>query len=260
MVAIFFFVVAVAIVVFFLYFSFRKPTRQEIPGLDEIRAVSAQWIQFYQQLSTEDKSLFEDRIHRFLKRVRVTGVGIQSEPLDQVFVAAAAIIPIFAFKTWDYRNINEVLLYPGAFSRDFRIEGDGRDTLGMVGSGPMQNVMILSRRDLRDGFMRDGTTSNPAIHEFVHLIDKADGATDGLPAVLMKHRYTLPWLHMINLEIQKIVSGRSDINPYGAKSEAEFLAVAAEYFFMQPEQMQQRHPELFGMLETMFATGMQEMP
>lgn len=112
--------------------------------------------------------------------------------------------------------------------------------------------MILSRHDLRNGFLNPADTSNTAIHEFVHLIDKSNGATDGLPEVLLQHRVALPWIHRMHTEIQKIASGNSDINPYGTTSEAEFLAVAAEYFFKQPRLMQEKHPELFGILEQMF--------
>ena len=46
--------------------------------------------------------------------------------------------------------------------------------------------------------------------------------------------------------------GQSDINPYGATSEVEFLAVAAEYFFEQPEMMQQKHPALYDLLRQAF--------
>ncbi len=45
-----------------------------------------------------------------------------------------------------------------------------------------------------------------------------------------------------------IQKGKSDINPYAAKNEAEFLAVASEYFFKQPELMQHKHPQLFDLL------------
>ncbi len=64
--------------------------------------------------------------------------------------------------------------------------------LGMVGDGPMQQVMILSQHALREGFSNKTDKQNTAIHEFVHLIDKTDGATDGIPEVLLQNQYTLP--------------------------------------------------------------------
>ncbi len=112
--------------------------------------------------------------------------------------------------------------------------------------------MLLSQQDLRTGFINHADKSNTAIHEFVHLIDKSDGSTDGIPEALLPHKYVLPFLKRIHEEIQQIQSGNSDINAYGATNEAEFLAVAAEYFFEQPEKMKEKHPELYSLLEQAF--------
>lgn len=247
------FFAAIIVVVVFLSFSIRKKSKLFLPDANVQKQILTQHVHFYQQLDAEGKLRFENRVQKFLMTTRITGIKIQVEDIDRVLIAAAAIIPIFSFDDWEYRNINEVLLYPGAFTKDFQVEGGGRNTLGMVGNGPMQHVMILSKQDLRNGFLNNNDTSNTAIHEFVHLIDKSDGSTDGLPEVLLRHSYALPWLHQIHKEIQKIRSGQSDINPYGATNEAEFLAVAAEYFFKQPGQMQENHPELFKMLRQIFA-------
>jgi Mlc titration factor MtfA (ptsG expression regulator) len=97
-----------------------------------------------------------------------------------------------------------------------------------------------------------GWLENTAIHEFVHLLDKSDGATDGIPESLMAHEYTVPWLKMMHREMRRIEEGKSDINPYALTNEAEFLAVAAEYFFEKPEKFQHMHPELYQMLSLVF--------
>ena len=44
----------------------------------------------------------------------------------------------------------------------------------------------------------------------------------------------------------------SDINPYGLTNEAEFFAVATEYFFERPGVMERKHPELYTMLARVF--------
>jgi Mlc titration factor MtfA (ptsG expression regulator) len=56
----------------------------------------------------------------------------------------------------------------------------------------------------------------------------------------------------MHAEIREIKEGESYINPYGSKNEAEFLCVVSEYFFKQPELLEEKHPELYGMLERMF--------
>lgn len=244
---------AVLLVIIFLLLRKRKPFI--VPDAHIVKETLKEHVPFYRKLNDDEKQIFENRVLKFLQRIRITGVKVEVEDMDKIFIAAAAIIPIFAFEKWEYRNINEILLYPGSFTRDFMIEGGSRDTLGMVGNGPMQRTMILSRPDLRNGFLNQFSTTNTAIHEFVHLIDKSDGATDGLPEVLLQHSASLPWIHRMHAEIQKIVAGNSDINPYGITNEAEFLAVAAEYFFKQPGMMQDKHPELFSILEQIFSTS-----
>ena len=57
--------------------------------------------------------------------------------------------------------------------------------LGLVGSGPYQNIMILSKQELRNGFANKTNKKNTAIHEFVHLLDKEDGSVDGVPEALL---------------------------------------------------------------------------
>ncbi|MGB0177284.1 MAG: zinc-dependent peptidase, partial [Owenweeksia sp.] len=87
---------------------------------------------------------------------------------------------------------------------------------------------------------------------FVHLIDKMDGATDGVPDVLMRHPQTIPWLKMMKGEIRQIMEKDSDIRPYGATNQAEFYSVASEYFFKRPRLFKKKHPELYEALTVIF--------
>lgn len=52
--------------------------------------------------------------------------------------------------------------------------------------------------------------------------------------------------------MHRIEAGKSDINPYALTSEAEFLAVASEYFFEKPEKFRQEHPELYRQMSRIF--------
>ena len=246
------FIIGIIIIGGFLLIAFRKKVLLTPPAADTEKQILSQHVLFYQRLQAEEKIRFEESVKTFLENVRVTGVKTTVDDSDRVFVAAAAIIPIFGFKGWQYRNIHEVLLYPGSFNHEYSLEGKDRNVLGMIGTGPLQNVMVLSQQDLRTGFLNHTDTSNTAIHEFVHLVDKTDGSTDGIPEALLPHKYVLPFLERIHKEIKEIQSGKSDINPYGATNEAEFFAVAAEYFFEQPEKMRKKHPELYGLLEQVF--------
>ena len=220
---------------------------------NEYRIILQDKVIFYMQLSESDKVIFENRMQQFLSQVKITGVHTTVEPLDKVFVAASAIIPIFAFSNWEYTNLNEVLLYPESFNEEFNMEiGQEKYVLGMVGTGAMQNIMILSQPSLREGFNNKTDKNNTGIHEFVHLIDKTDGEVDGVAENLLDKQYLTPWINLMYKNIKEISTGKSDINPYGATSKAEFFAVVSEYFFEQPQLLQSGHPELYGLLEQIF--------
>ena len=123
----------------------------------------------------------------------------------------------------------------------------------MVGDGAMNRQMILSKQSVRSSFTQEADGHNTVIHEFTHLIDKADGATDGVPEYLLDKQNMIPWLDMIHKTIAEMKrTGQSDINLYGASNQAEFFAVVSEYFFEKPQELEQNHPELYALLHQMF--------
>ncbi len=246
----------IAVILFVLYYNNRK-NRKKIKNYllpDRADAILTSMVAFYRLLTKEQKETFRERVRDFLARTKITGVGdTVVTDMDRLLIGASAIIPIFSFPDWRYNNLNEVLLVEGTFNKgDLNIDGSYQDLLGMVGSGAMQREMILSQKALRAGFAEPRDAHNTAIHEFVHLIDKADGATDGVPQYLLDKPYVAPWLQYMHQEINNIRNGYSDINPYATTSPAEFLAVVSEYFFERPFQLKAHHPQLYAMLKMMF--------
>jgi hypothetical protein len=210
-------------------------------------------VAFYRALDSTGRTRFEKKISEFLGYIRITGVDTTVDDLDRLLVASSAVIPIFGFPEWKYYNLRDVWLYADAFNPDdYSTKGAGRDVLGMVGDGPMQMLMILSKPAMRQGFDDTAGKENAGIHEFVHLLDKEDGAVDGLPEALLQKQYILPWLNLMAENIAAIKSGHSDINIYGSKNKAEFFAVAAEYFFAHPLLFKQKHPELYDLMTRIF--------
>jgi len=249
----FYICIPIALAIFIFYLNNRKSKILSHPSRINSKSILEKHVQFYQKLSKEEKVEFENRVSSFLDKVKITGIETKVEDMDRIFVASGAIIPIFAFKNWEYQNINEVLIYPNSFDQKFNTKGKGRNVVGMVGEGGLQNTMILAKQNLRNGFLDIHSKSNTAIHEFVHLVDKEDGYIDGFPHILISEKQFLPWLIFIHEEIQLIKKGKSDINAYAATNDAEFLAVASEYFFKQPHLLQKKHPELHKLLEEIFS-------
>lgn len=234
-------------------FGWIKPSD---PFPTEWRTILITNVAYYNSLSKDEKNVFEYKVQEFLLNCRITGIKTQVDLTDKLLVAASAVIPILNFQEWRYTNLHEVLLYPSLFNEDFELEGSGRRIAGMVGSGYMEGMMILSRHALKLGFANESDKKNTAIHEFVHLIDKSDGAIDGVPEALLEKQYTIPWIDLINKKIDEIYDNKSDINPYGGTNKAEFFSVASEYFFERPKLLAKKHPELYALLEKIFKQDM----
>ena len=246
-------IAAIIILVSLVVYAEKKKHIKDFKLPVTTRQLLADNVPFYTQLNDKDKALFEARIKDFLANTTIRGVGVEVEDIDRILIASGAIMLIFSFPDWKYNNISEVLLYPESFSREFSQDGPGRDVLGMVGDGAMHREMILSKPSLRASFRSPSDGQNTVLHEFAHLIDKADGATDGMPEYLLSRPQLIPWANLVRETINEMkAKGHSDINLYGATNDAEFFAVITEYFFERPDKLKEHHPELYSMLEEMF--------
>jgi MtfA peptidase len=241
------------LIIIIILFVFRISKEKENVSLPEnYRELLIDYVEFYRQLDEEGKERFEKRVEHFLAGVKITGVNAIAEDLDRLLIASGAIIPVFAISDWQYINLHEVLLYPGAFNEDFDQGGLDRPIAGMVGAGAMQHVMIITKWQLRQGFINNHDARNTAIHEFVHLIDKMDGTMDGVPEIILERKYIEEWKNMMDSTIWQMKNYGSDIDMYGATNSAEFFAVISEYFFKQPVLLKANHTELYKMLERIY--------
>lgn len=228
-----------------------KRSYLELPS-SFLEEVLLEKVKFYTKLSIQEQTLFKERVRYFLRRIKISAEkGAHLTAQDQVLIAASATIPLFHFQTWAYENLEEVIVYPDYFDERFDIDSANKNVAGMVGSGIMNRKMILSLPALRAGFEKYDI-GNTALHEFVHLIDKADGAVDGIPEYLIPKDLIDPWLKEMARTIWAIRHGKSNIRDYAATNEAEFLAVLSEYFFKKPKLLKEEHPELFDLLDRIY--------
>ena len=243
--------ISLAFIVLFAIFYKRPAKKVDLsPGYRKMLEDNSS---FYSNLNQPERKRFEEKIKEFLGYVRIEGIETEVEEVDRLLIAASAVIPTFYFPTYKYFNLKSVLLYPGTFNKDeFLAGGYERNTLGMVGTGPMQGAMILSKQALHHGFQNKNQPHNTGIHEFVHLMDKEDGEVDGLPETLLPKELHQQWIDLVNTNIQKIYNGESDISSYATTKRGEFFAVVSEYFFNSPIQFKERHPELFEILSIIY--------
>ncbi|RMA57263.1 M90 family metallopeptidase [Ulvibacter antarcticus] len=241
--------------VLFAIYAFRLLRKKSVKAFPENwHAILIEKVHFYRDLSKVNQKIFQKRMMLFLSEVHIEGVKLTVEDTDRVLIAASAVIPVFGFKEWHYNNLSGIILYPDNFDGDleFEVSGESKIIAGLVGSGRFENQMILSRKAVYLGFENDTDKNNTPLHEFVHLIDKMDGETDGVPERLLKRQYITPWLELMHSEMEAINNNESDIRKYGSTNQAEFFAVASEYFFERPDLFRRKHPELYDMLVACF--------
>jgi hypothetical protein len=241
-----------AILLYFLVFKKDAPKR--VADQPHWHKPLVKYVYFYEKLNDKEQKVFRQRMAAFLKETYIDAVGFELEELDQILVAASAVIPVFRFKEWTYNNLSGVIIYPENFNENLGYADHHADRMiaGLVGTGRFEKQMILSRTALYHGFKNNTDKLHTGIHEFVHLLDKTDGQTNGLPEAFLDKSYILPWMNLMHQEMEAINKDKSDIRSYAATNQAEFFAVTSEYFFSRPQLMKRKHPEIYKMLELCF--------
>lgn len=246
--------VFILLLVFVVYVFYKKYSRRIEEFPNHWHSILLKEVKYYKNLKPGEQKRFQTRMMQFLSEVYMDSVGFEIEELDKILIASSAVIPVFSFAEWHYPTLSGIILYPDNFNEDFQFSDQSKSKriAGVVGTGRLEKKMILSRKALYHGFKNANDKRNTAIHEFVHLIDKMDDNVDGIPEVLMQNAYTIPWLKLVHDEMEAINKDASDIRAYGGTKQAEFFAVASEYFFENPKLMKRKHPELYKMMADCF--------
>ena len=213
------------------------------------------YIPFYSGLSKKDKTIFRSRVSLFLGQVKVTEIDKDIPDKSTCFyVASSAVIAFWGLPYYNYSDLSEVLVYPSNFNMDNTLTSTGRVQGKVYHGGLMNNTMILSLPALVSGFSIANDKKNVGVHEFAHLLDKADGVMDGVPYDMCKKDREI-WTQLANEAIPEIIKGKSTIPDYGATSHTEFFAVLVEYYKECPHLLKIKHPELFAVLDRYFSKG-----
>jgi Mlc titration factor MtfA (ptsG expression regulator) len=211
-------------------------------------------IPFYSELSKGDKKVFEDRVALFISEIIVTEIGKEVPERETcLYVAASGVVAFWGLPFWNYGRLTEVLVYPNNFTEDNQIDRLGAIEGKVHDGGLMDTTMILSLPALIAGFKNDKDKRNVGVHEFAHLLDKADGRIDGLPDG-MNDELRLKWITLFEQEFKHELNGSKDINMYAATGPIEFFAVLVEYYKESPDLLRRKHGDLYSILSDYFST------
>jgi len=245
-------------------FGLKKRRRKKIgakPFPSDWLPIVEKNIPYFQTLPAEDRRELLKDILIFLAEKNFEGCGGLSLTDEiRVTIAAQACLLLLHRKNDDYPRLQSILVYPHAY----RVDGKKVSSGGFIREGPeirageswSRGAVVLSWDDVKKSVsdLRDG--HNVVLHEFAHQLDQEDGAADGIPVLGERSRYTA-WARVLGREYRELVSEiekghRTDIDPYGALSPAEFFAVVTECFFEKPAALRRRHPELYRQLRLFY--------
>jgi Mlc titration factor MtfA (ptsG expression regulator) len=169
-------------------------------------------------------------------------------------IAAFAVLPVMNIGYDWYEGWREIVVYPGEYVHD----GEQMDEVGVVhhvrdvrsGEAMQGGPMVLSWEDVEHSGQGEGF--NVVIHEFAHKLDMKNGDANGRPPL---HSGMVPedWARDFQSAYDDLchsveIGEETLIDPYATENPAEFFAVLSEYFFENPDILQQTYPAVYGQL------------
>lgn len=186
------------------------------------------------------------------------GLGLTDE--IKVTIAAHACRLLLHRDVDVFPRLITVLVYPSAYL--------AKAIEPIAGGGTLEGEQVRLGEAWKDGVavvswdavmaIARGTApgENLVLHEFAHILDMEDGASDGTPVLPTRGQYAT-WAAVMEDEYERLrradhLGRYSVLDLYGATNPAEFFAVATEAFFEKPTVLARRHPELYAELRKFY--------
>jgi Mlc titration factor MtfA (ptsG expression regulator) len=213
--------------------------------LPDQRRTIAKYVMAYQRLSSNDQQRFETIVSRFLHEKDWQGAGVEVKDEMKLMVSACAAQLLMGHPDLVLKHFERIIIYPDTY----RSGRSGRMHQGEV--RPTSGVIMISWRDFIHGYSHTRDAHNVGLHEMAHALwfeDRISNAEQGFlhPELLQD------WIDHADGEIERIRSGGSRLfRSYAGTNQAEFFAVAVEYFFEKAHEFQKELPELYSVLSAM---------
>lgn len=207
-------------------------------------------------LSRDEQNRLRGMATIFLREKTFEGAdGLEPTDVIRDVISVQACLPILNLGMEWYENWKTIVVVPDVFTG----EHSELDSAGVAheweedksGESWDSGPVVLSWKDVEESGWGDGY--NVVIHEAAHRLDLLDGEVNGRPA-LHEDMDPREWLEVFSRAFEDLKrrasAGRRRlrIDPYAATDDAEFFAVASEYFFEQPEVLHGEYPDVYRLL------------
>jgi Mlc titration factor MtfA (ptsG expression regulator) len=230
----------------------RALARRPIP--DDLWKRTLKRYPFLQRRDPRDLAELRRLTSLFLDRKEFSAAGgLRLRNDIAVAIAAQACLPVLRLGLDRYDGFVGIVVHPDAVvARRHHVDDTGvvheyDETL--AGEAMERGPVMLSWQDVRSAGRHGAAGYNVVIHEFAHVLDLADGASNGTPA-LPPDLPAAEWAQVMGHEFEafqhRLAAGDElSLDAYGAQGEDEFFAVASESFFVAPGPLKAQHPALY---------------
>ena len=212
----------------------------------------------YNTLSDFQQKQLQGYMQIFLKEKQFIGcLGLQITEEMKVTIAAMACLLLFGDRKTYFPNLRSILIYPNAYIVNETIMSDRyiveERRVARLGESWTKDQLILSWDQIKQDLLNWHDGHNVVLHEFAHQLDQEDGIAEGVPILPRALDYAV-WAKIMTAEYLQLCdrvenSKKTVIDSYGATNPAEFFAVATEAFFEKPIQLNQKHQDLYELLQ-----------
>jgi len=224
------------------------------------REILEERVTHYSFLNSDEKIHLEQLVQVFIAEKNFEGCnGLEITDEIRVVISSEACMLILGLPHDLFRKLVTILVYPstvfappskfGVFTQNPLLE---QPKTAISGQAFMRGLVILVWDAVKRGALHPESGHNVVYHEFAHFLDMLDGAADGTPELHSRDQYRR-WATIFSEEFlalrNKSKKGKKTfLDSYGAENEAEFFAVATEFFFDKPVKMQKTHKALYDVL------------
>ncbi len=236
----------------------------ETPFPDAWRRIIAENVGYTRYLDAAEMKYLEELVQVFVEEKTFVGCGgLEVDDEVRVTIAANACVLLLGLNHDLYRGVQSILVYPSTVvppEREIGVFDTGGRVVGpqpaIVGQAHLRGPVILVWDAVEHGSRHPTLGHNVVYHEFAHKLDMLDDEIDGTPPLRGGDEYDR-WSRVcgeVYFELQRRVRAgqKTFLDPYGATSEAEFFAVATEFFFEKPVQLHREHPDLYDVLKAYY--------
>jgi MtfA peptidase len=216
---------------------------------------------FLQRRDPADEASLRRLTSLFLDRKEFSGAdGLRVSNDIAVAIAAQACLPVLKLGLQRYDGFVGIVVHRDAVrARRQHLDESGVQheyEEALAGEAMEGGPIMLSWSDVRRAGRGQSTAYNVVIHEFAHVLDLADGQSDGIPLLPpdLPRAEWLATLHGASSDLaRQIDAGESStLDPYAAQGVDEFFAVASEAFFVTPAALLAEHPALYDVLSRFY--------